>query len=506
MAPAGCRSGRDLSIARSLTTNDASRLRCAVIDRILVRIDRASRTSLQAQIAAGLRDAIAAGRVVPRTRLPGTRTLATQLGVSRTTAALAIDALVAEGYVIARPRSGVFVADEPPRIARPPRTREAAPTHRPLRLSRLARARESPDRNARISPQAAFPLSRPALDAFPIDTWSRLLSRRAARTSIAQLDYGGGLPALARAIATLVSAARGVSVDPAQVLIVGGGQRAIELAAAAIVDVGDRVVVEDPGYPGARDAFVAAGAHVLPIRVDADGLDVAALPRRARLVYVTPSCQFPLGVSMTLARRTALLGWAARAGACILEDDYDADFRFAGEPLPALAALDRNGRVLYVGSFSRTLFPAIRLGYLIAPPPLVDALRAVRDARDADMPSLPQLALADFIDGGHYVHHLRRMRVLYRARRAVILAAARMAGLAVRASDVGLHIVCDLPARTDARAVAARARAAGIIAAPLASFHLRGRAPPALVLGFGSVPPPRIRAAMAALAEVIARE
>ena len=475
-----------------------------MIDSVHVRLDRAR--PLQAQIVAGLRDAIASGRLAAHDRLPGTRTLAAQLGVSRTTVALAIDALIAEGYVVARPRSGVFVVNDPPRVARAAKPAVAAAAGRRLRLSRLARTHQAaPPIEARSRP-LAFPLSRPALDAFPIDTWSRLLSRRAARTSIGQLDYGGGLPQLARAIAALVSAGRGVRVDPAQVMIVGGGQRAIELAAAAIVDPGDRVVIEDPGYPGARSAFAAAGAEVVPVGVDAEGLDVAALPRRARLVYVTPACQFPLGVALSLSRREALLRWARRAGAFVLEDDYDADFRFAGTPMPALAALDRDGRVLHASSFSRTLFPAIRIGYLIVPPALVAAVRAVRDTRDPDMASLPQLALADFIDGGHYVHHLRRMRVLYRARRDVLLAAARSVGLAVRATEVGLHVVVDLPARSDARAVAAAARAAGVVVAPLAAFQLRGRSASALVLGFGSVPAPRIRAAMAVVAEAVHRE
>jgi GntR family transcriptional regulator / MocR family aminotransferase len=482
-----------------------------VIDVVLVSIDRGARASLQAQIAAGLRDAIARGAAPPGTRLPGSRTLAAQLGVSRITAALAIDALVAEGFAVARARAGVFVAAEPPRrpaaVRRSPAALAAAPpaaTARP-RLSRRARALVREAAPAAPAPRPlAFSLSRPALDAFPIDTWSRLLSRRAARTSIAQLDYGGGSPALARAVAALVSASRGAQIDPGQVLLVAGAQRAIELAAAALVDPGDRVAVEDPGYPGARQAFAAAGARVIPIGVDRDGLDVAALPRRARLVYVTPSCQFPLAVTLSRPRRDALLAWAARAGACVLEDDYDADFRYAGAPLPALAALDREGRVLHAGSFSRTLVPAIRLGYLIAPPALVDALRAVRAAREDPLPSLPQLALADFIEGGHYVHHLRRMRVLYRARRDALIAAAAAAGLTVRAADAGLHLVCDLPPRHDARAVAAAARARGVEVAPLAAFQQRGRAAAALVLGFGAAPPRRIRAAMAALADAIA--
>src|SRR3569833_1739725 len=276
-----------------------------MIDSGHVRLDRDR--PLQAQIVAGLRDAIASGRVAAHDRLPGTRTLAAQLGVSRTTVALAIDALIAEGYVVAWLRFGVFVVFDPPRVARSAKPAVAAAAGRKIRLSRLARTHQVVPPSESRSRPLAFPLSRPALDAFPIDTWSRLLSRRAARTSIAQLDYGGGLPQLARAIAALVSAGRGVRVDPAQVMIVGGGQRAIELAAAAIVDPGDRVGIEDPGYPGARSAFAAAGAEVVPVGVDAEGLDVAALPRGARLASVPPAWRIAHG----LARARLWLGTAA---------------------------------------------------------------------------------------------------------------------------------------------------------------------------------------------------
>ncbi|MEO7733527.1 MAG: PLP-dependent aminotransferase family protein [Kofleriaceae bacterium] len=480
-------------------------------DAVYVRIDRRAAWPLQRQIADGLRAAIGVGRLAPGTRLPGTRSLAVALAVSRTTVALAIEALIVEGFAVARARSGVFVAEDPPR---PPVSSEApgglgdaggAPAGASaLRLSRGARAALRTIAAHAATPRpVAFALARPALDAFPIEVWNRLMARRAARTTIAQLDYNAESPALQVAIAGLVSAARGMRVVPEQVLLVGGGQRAIELAAAAVLAPGDRVIVEDPGYPGARHGFAAAGADVLARPVDHEGLIVEGLPR-ARLVYVTPSCQYPLGVTMSLERRLALLAWAARARACVVEDDDDGELRFRGAPLPALAALDRDGRVLYVGSFSRTMFPAIRLGYLIAPLALVEAVRAVRAVRADPLPSLTQLALADFIAGGHYVHHVRRMRGVYRARRDELRSAAAAAGLVVRVADAGLHAICELPRGSDAGAICAAAGARGVEVVTLASFHARRRAAPGLVLGFGVASPRRIRVAMGILGEVVA--
>lgn len=476
---------------------------------VYVQVDRRAAQPLQRQIADGLRAAIGAGRLAPGTRLPGTRSLAVALEVSRTTVALAIEALIVEGFAVARARSGVFVADEPPRTPRAMTVdSDAGGARRDGSALRLARAAYAAQRRVaanEVTPRpVAFALARPALDLFPIEVWNRLMARRAARTTIAQLDYNAESTALQVAIAGLVSAARGMRVVPEQVLLVGGGQRAIELAAAAVVAPGDRVIVEDPGYPGARHGFAAAGGQIVARPVDRDGLIVDGLPR-ARLVYVTPSCQYPLGVTMSLARRQALLAWAARTGACIVEDDDDSELRFEGAPLPALAALDRGGRVLYVGSFSRTMFPAIRLGYLISPLALIEPLRAVRVLRADPMPSLTQLALADFIAGGHYVHHVRRMRGVYRARRDELCSAAAAAGLVIRVAEAGLHAICELPRGRDANAICAAAGARGVEVVTVASFHARGRAAPALVLGFGVASPRRIRAAMAILGEVVAK-
>jgi GntR family transcriptional regulator / MocR family aminotransferase len=481
------------------------------IASLSLQLERGADDLLQQQIGEGLRRAIASGALKPGARLPGARSLATELAVSRTTVVAALLRLVDEGYLVSRERSGVFVADEPPSEARAPLARPAPPAS-PLRLSRRAeeQAREATALES-LRPRAlAFGLSRPALDAFPVRIWGRILAKRAARVSLSQLDYGQESPELRAAIAELVSAARQTHVDAGQVLVFAGGQRALEFAASALLDPGDTAWMEEPGYPGARNVLRSAGADIARVPVDGQGLVVSAGEASAggaRLAYVTPSCQFPLGVTMSLARRRQLLRWADAANACVVEDDYDAEFRHAGAPLAALHGLDAAGRVLYVGSFSRTMFPAIRCGFLIAPPGLVDRLHAARATMEENLPSLVQLALADFIAEGHYARHVRRMRVLYRARREALLEAAAAAGprrLRIRPAESGLHAIADLAPGLDPVAVSAAAAARGVEAAPLSRFYEGPPAgPPALVLGFGAVKPERARAAMGKLAAAI---
>jgi GntR family transcriptional regulator / MocR family aminotransferase len=479
---------------------------------LFLPLDRGSPEFLQGQICAGLRQAVSAGLLAPGARLPSTRALATELDVSRTTVVAALVQLIDEGYLVARERSGTFVAvDLPsggPTDALPtgPPATGAAPVRLSRRADELARAATALH-SAKPRPRA-FRLSRPALDAFPVREWSRILSRRAGRVTVAQLDYGQESPELRAVIAELASSARGMRVHADQVLLFSGGQRALEFAATALLDPGEAAWMEDPGYPGARTVLRSSGAEVTFVPVDVEGMAVAAgeaTAPGARLVYTTPSCQFPLGVTMSRSRRQELLAWAERSGACIVEDDYDAEFRHRGAPLASLAALDRSGRVLYVGSFSRTLFPAVRLGYLIVPPALVDRLRAARAAMEEQLPALVQLAVADFIAEGHFARHLRRMRVVYRNRREAVLAAADDIGLAVRPTDSGLHVIADLAPGTDAAAVAEAAARRGVEAAPLSLFYADGRArPAALVLGFGAVDPASVGPAMTELAAAIA--
>jgi GntR family transcriptional regulator/MocR family aminotransferase len=349
------------------------------------------------------------------------------------------------------------------------------------------------------------------VDLFPVAIWWRLASRRLRSITPARLDYGepAGLRALREAIADHVQTARGTRFGADQVLIVAGAQQGLELISRLLLDPGDRVWMEEPGYPGARSALVGAGARIVPVPVDAEGLAVGAgarLAGDARLAYVTPSHQYPLGVPMSLPRRLALLGWASRAGAWVIEDDYDSEFRYGARPVPCLHGLDVDGRVIYVGSFSKTLFPALRLGFLVVPPDLRDGLVAARAAADQHPPVLDQAVLADFIGEGHFARHVRRMRVAYRERlEAITDAAARFCGgaLRLRPTRTGLHAIADLDGAAAAR-VSREAAARGVEATPLAAYFAgRGKPPNALVLGFAAVRPEAARRGMERLAAAL---
>jgi GntR family transcriptional regulator/MocR family aminotransferase len=480
---------------------------------LLVRLDSRLRAGLQQQIYGSIRRAILDGIVVPGVRLPSSRALAADLGVSRTTTLLALQQLQAEGYLAARRGSGTRVADELPDDLVERRGAGRAGRVRHPALSRRGAALVTAPTGARRldGPPRAFRLGTPALDLFPVALWSRLVSRRLRSITAAQLDYGdsAGLPVLREAIADHVQTARGTRCEAGQVMIVAGAQQAFELACRLLLDPGDRAWMEEPGYPGARSALRAAGARIVPVPVDDEGLDVEHGRRRAgdaRLVYVTPSHQYPLGVPMSLSRRLALLGWARAARAWVIEDDYDSEFRYGARPIPCLHGLDVDGRVIYVGSFSKTLFPALRLGFLIVPSDLQAGLVAARAAADQHPPTLDQAVLADFILEGHFARHLRRMRVVYRERLEALTAAAeRYCGGALRVRPVrtGLHALADLDG-VEAGRVAQEAAARGVEATPLSAYCAgRARGPNGLVLGFGAVRPDASRRAMERLAAAI---
>ena len=480
---------------------------------LLIRLDPRHRGGLQRQIYASIQRAILDGVVGPGTRLPSSRALADDLGVSRTTTLLAVQQLEAEGYLAGRRGSGTFVADELPddllrrRMARPP----ARLTH-PTLSRRGAALVAAPQGAQRLpGPPRAFRIGTPGVDLFPVALWWRLASRRVRSITPTQLDYGepAGLRALREAIADHVQTARGTRFSAEQVLVVAGAQQGLELISRVLLDPGDRVWMEEPGYPGARSALLGAGARIVPVPVDAEGLAVETGARGAgdaRLAYVTPSHQYPLGVPMSLPRRLALLRWASRAGAWVIEDDYDSEFRYGARPVPCLHGLDVDGRVIYVGSFSKTLFPSLRLGFLIVPPDLQDGLQAARAAADQHPPVLDQAVLADFIGEGHFARHLRRMRVAYRERlEAVSDAATRFCrgALRLRPTRTGLHAIADLEG-ADAARVSREAAARGVEATPLSAYFVeRGKRVNALVLGFAAVRPEAARRGMERLAAAI---
>jgi GntR family transcriptional regulator/MocR family aminotransferase len=479
-------------------------------DSLLIRVDGHSGGTLQEQIYAGIRRAIVDGVVPPGTRLPSSRALAADLRVSRTTSLLAVEKLVAEGYLTVRRGSGTFVAsplpDDQPLpcvVGGPP----ANARHPPFSRRGAALADVPPNAWRLAGPPRAFRVGTPALDQFPVRLWQQLAGRRLRAVGLSQLDYGE-CPALREAIADHVQSARGTRCAARQVVVVAGAQRGLDLVFRLLLDPGDQAWIEEPGYPGARGALLAAGARIVPVRVDGEGLDVESGVRQApaaRLAYVTPSHQFPLGVPMSLTRRLALLKWAA-ARAWVVEDDYDSGFRYGTRPIPSLHGLDAGARVIYVGSFSKTLFPSLRLGFLVAPPDLRDRLVAARRVVEPQPPLLDQVVLADFMTEGHFERHLRRMRAVYRERLEALTEAARRLCrglLTLRPVESGLHAVADLGEVDDVR-VCEEAAGHGVEVTPLSIYSSDGDAAAhGLLLGFGAVRPEALWHGMERLAAAV---
>lgn len=479
---------------------------------------------LHRQLYHGLRRAILSGRLPAGAKLPSSRALADELGLSRNTVMSALEQLASEGYVEGRTGSGTYVAtllpEESPSGAPPPRAGAAADRPTVSQPATSARGRALSAAAARVGRTPALPppfaVGIPELETFPFDLWARLLARSWRHPS-ARLALGGdpaGHPPLRAAIADYLRRVRGVACTAEQVIVVSGIRQAVDLAVRLLLDPGDKVWLENPGYPGIRAVLAAADLELVPVPVDKEGLDVAAgsaLAPDARLACVAPSHQYPLGVVMSLRRRLDLLAWARGSGAWIIEDDYDSEYRYAGRPLAAMQGLDRDGRVIYVGSFSKVLFPSLRLGYLVVPPALVDAFLAARATLDDHAPMTPQPAVAAFIAEGHFAAHVRRMRRLYQMRQQALLAAAsrHLAGLLELAPDeAGMHLTAGLApalaARMDDVTAAARAAAAGLATAPLSQFYIGAPTRQGLMLGYAAVPEAQMDAAVRKLARALA--
>lgn len=426
-------------------------------------------------IYAAMRRLIEAGRLPPGAKLPPTRALAQQLRVARGAVVAGFEMLVADGFAEARVGDGTFVAGVVPRL-------QPAPT-------------------GAAQPFVALDLPGDLGLAFPdpqsMAELRRLLNRHLARPAASLFHYADprGDAGLRAEVAAYLRMARGLRLHADQVILTAGTQGALDLIARAVLRPGDAVWMEDPGYPSGKAAF--ADQSLIPVPVDAEGLDVAAGRARrlqARAAYVTPSHQFPLGVAMTMRRRLALLDWAAEQGAWVIEDDYDSEFRFTGAPLSALQGMDGGGRVIYVGTFSKALMPGLRIGYLVLPEPLLDPVLSLRRRADRAPPALVEGALADFLARGHFAAHLRRARRRVRQARDALVAELAAAGCPAMPPDQGLHLTLPLPAGTDDRAVAQAARASGFGARALSPMYLR-QGCPGLVLGFSGHEPETLAAA-----------
>jgi GntR family transcriptional regulator/MocR family aminotransferase len=458
-----------------------------------------------------LKSMIRDGRLAPAARLPSTRELAADLRVSRNTVVLAYEQLLAEGYVVSRNRAAASVASALPTAALPASTRAKPAPSPPIsayarRLTGLLGA--PPVRSTGL--RYDFRYGEPSIDEFPREIWRRLLAARARRTARDAVGYGdpAGYAPLRAALAEYLKRARGVVCEAEQVVITSGSQQAFDLAARVLLDPGDVAVVEEPHYPGVTIPFEAAGARLAYTPVDRGGLQTHRLPDRARLAYVTPCHQFPTGVIMPLERRLALLAWAARADSWVIEDDYVSEFRYEGHPLEALQSLDRDGRVIYVGTFSKTLFPALRIGYLVLPRSLVAPFVAAKWATDRFSATLAQEALTDFITTGQFERYLRRAGKRNAARRRALIGALRQHfgdRVEIAGENTGVHLVVWLSdvRPSDLAAVIARAREAGVGLYSMAPFHTSPPPRAGLLFGYASLTEADIRAAIRRVAEVV---
>lgn len=461
------------------------------------------------QLYLGLREAILAGTFRGGEKLPSTREAATELGISRTVVLLAYDQLLAEGFAEGRRGSGTYVAQSVG-AKRPARSANAAQ----LRLSRFGSAAAAALTKMRIPDGRApslrynFAYGRSDLETFPFEMWRRILLRCARKTAVSGLDYGmpGGDTALREAISIHLRRSRAVVCDPAQVIVVNGSQQSLDLIVRVLIERGDRVAIEEPGYQGTREVLRAAGARLVPVVVDRDGMDPARLPADARIAFVTPSHQFPTGAILPLARRMGLLEWAKRSGAVVVEDDYDGEFHYEGQPLESLQGLDREGRVIYIGTFSRTVFPALRIGYLVAPRGLLPALTAAKWLCDRHTTTLEQETLAEFIASGLYERCLRRVRRRNTARRQALLEAiGRHLGnrVEVTGAGAGAHVVLWPNGRAREEAIIAGAASRGVGVYGIAPYYLKRPARAGILLGYSRMREGEIREGIRRLAEAL---
>lgn len=485
----------------------------------MVRLDRTAAEPLHHQLYRQIRDELRSGNFHRgSSRLPSARALAAELGVSRATVDLAFTELHAEGYLITQTRSGTFVADPLPEVflnaGKPPESRQVAQaTHLSDRVKKLPDHRVGEEFDlgpTGVAAGVSLVSGLPAVDEFPIEIWERLRAEVLAKKGAKLLRYGSnrGDADLREAVAAYLCDFRGAHCHPDQILIVAGMQQAMLISALAVMDPGDVAWIEDPGFHQARRVFALAGATIVPRPLDAEGIVIDGAPARSspRIIYITPSHQFPLGVTMSLKRRKALLEFAQTRGAYILEDDYNAEFRFSGPPLPCLQGFDRAGRVIYAGTMSKILYPSLRLGYLLVPTPLADAVAKLRTAMDQHSPTIDQATLARFITEGYYLSHVRRMRRIYSERREIFVEEFNKLlrdRFTLEIADAGLHAIAWFRSEKDF-AILQRARPKlGVKISPLAFFCIDAVLPPALVLGFAAWSPAQIREGLVRLARAL---
>ena len=482
----------------------------------VITMDRSSTQPLHAQVYMALRDAIARGSLRAGQRVPSSRAMSVELNVSRITILGAYAQLLAEGYFETRKGAGTFVSRSLPehltQVKRPV-TGRTQKTSGPRPVARRALLYPIEPKSRWHSGLGAFAVHQPAFDEFPFAIWSRLVTHHSKDPTARAIHCVDplGTRRFREAICDYLRTARAVQAEPEQIMIVSGSQQALQLAANVLLDPGDAVWMEEPGYRLARNVFAAAGCRPIPVPVDQEGLNVAAGIKRypdARAAYVTPSHQYPLGSTMSAARRLQLLHWAQLHGAWILEDDYDSEYRFASAPISSLQGLDTNARVIYIGTFSKVLFASLRLGYMVIPPDLMERFVAARYVMDIFPPYLYQEVIADFIREGHFARHIRRMRLLYSERRRLLVELLRKSlgnTFDIHGTEAGMHLAATFRTNRDDVALAEKAAALGLWLWPLSGSYMTKNIRKGFILGYGNVASQTMPGAVEKLRSVLAR-
>jgi GntR family transcriptional regulator/MocR family aminotransferase len=462
----------------------------------MIAVNRKGPKALHRQIYDAYRAAIVDGSLRPGQRIPSTRVLATEIRVSRFPVLNAYAQLLAEGYFESRVGAGTVVASSLPdqlTSTKPARSTQAPTPSGPRPVARSSSVLPRIVRFPWLQNWGAFRVGQVAFDQFPLGVWSNLVARRCRNSDAHAFHYGDQMGSMAfrETIANYLKTARSLRCEAEQVMIVGGSQQALEISARVLLDPGNRVWVEQPGYHLAREVFALAGCHPVPVPVDKEGLDVAAgikQCRKARAAFVTPSHQFPLGMTMSASRRLQLVDWAQTSGSWIIEDDYDSEFRYESLPIASLQGLDSNSRVIYIGTFSKVLFPSLRLGYIVIPSDLVERFQAVRRVMDLSPPRFYQEVVSDFIREGHFARHIRRMRVHYgELRKALVLSLSRELGPVVEllGDEAGMHVAVTLRSGSCDLEIAERAARLNLSLWPLSPSYMGAASRQGFILGFG---------------------
>ena len=479
-----------------------------------MKINPSSDTPLYKQLYDAFRQAILDSKFSPGQKLPGTRSLASELKISRNTVVLAFEQLLLEGYIKGKIGAGTFVNEIPDNILNAKDNVNRKKSEKKLTTNLISQlgSPELVHRNILREEIIPFQNGLPSLDEFPLKVWLKLNNQIAQTLSYAHLGYGeaAGYKQLREEISVYLRTYRAVKCNAEQIIIVNGSQQGLDLIMRVLLEPGNNVLLEDPGYFGARASMLFSNAHIFPAPLDNEGLDIEYSSKKyppPKLIYTTPSHQFPLGLTMSIARRIQLLQYASKNNCWIIEDDYDSEFRYSGSPLPSLQGMDKNNCVIYLGTFSKVLFPALRLGYIVLPDPqMIDVFVSAKSMMDRQSPMFEQMITSEFLKQGYFTRHIRKMRTLYKERQEFLINEIEKEigdSLKVKSSDAGMHIIAWLPENLDDMIISQKARENNLIAYPLSEYVLKFKQKPGLILGYTAFDKPKLKSAIQLLKKIL---